>query len=238
MKTYENTFVLNLSDSLSIRHQAEIVPGGDLSADDSSSASTATNQPAPVRRRASISRKEADHVEESIAKQQQDAGAREVLEDVYLNVFELPGCCLLWQLLNSHTLVVLCFWCVGLLRLQSIVFNPQIYKRDTCDLENLCFQDNKAAAQEVEEKCLCWIIKIWGPLKIYQHLRSCKSSSHRVIIQNAGLQQAMQNDRELTHFANGLSVNHKFFPHLIYKKLLQQTTGKVAKCIEKRFSQA
>ena len=92
MKTYENTFVLNLSDSLSIRHQAEIVPGGDLSADDSSSASTATNQPAPVRRRASISRKEADHVEESIAKQQQDAGAREVLEDVYLNVFELPGC--------------------------------------------------------------------------------------------------------------------------------------------------
>lgn len=56
--------------------------GGDLSADDSSSASTATNQPAPVRRRASISRKEADHVEESIAKQQQDnkAAAQEVEE--------------------------------------------------------------------------------------------------------------------------------------------------------------
>lgn len=74
------------------------VAGGDLSADDSSSASTATNQPAPVRRRASISRKEADHVEESIAKQQQDVGAREVLEDVYLNLFELLYCLVVFAL--------------------------------------------------------------------------------------------------------------------------------------------
>ena len=115
---------------------------------------------------------------------------------------------MLWQLLlASHSLVVLSFWCIGLLRLFS---NHNFQKRYIHVIfENLCFQDNKAAAQEVEEKCCAGWSKSEVPSTFI------KVCVHVSIIQNVGWYLAMQNDRELTNFANMLSVNNKFLPRLI-----------------------
>ena len=93
--------------------------------------------------------------------------------------------------------------------LAQIVFKPQLPEEIHVIFENLCFQDNKAAAQEVEERCCAGWSKSEVPSKFI------KVCVHVSIIQNVGWYQAMQNDRELTNFANMLSVNNKFSPHPI-----------------------
>ena len=151
-----------------------------------------------------LAEKEADHVEESIAKQQQDVGAREVLEDVYLKVFELviPPSCLCFGncCLASHSLVVLSFWCIGLLRLFS---NHNFHKRYLWFLRIFASRITRLLRKKSRRN----VVLDDHNLRSLQNLS--KVCVHVSIIQNVGWYQAMQNEGNSPILPICFSVNNK-----------------------------